>query len=84
MADAVEALQARGYTAILTNLRLPGIAPIDVLAVLKATAPGSRIVVCSGFITKELRVSARQFGAVAVLEKPVGLDQLVNAVAAAA
>ena len=84
MADAVEALQARRYTAILTNLRLPDIAPIDVLAVLQATAPGSRIVVCSGFITEELRLRARQFGAVAVLEKPVGLDKLVNTVAAAA
>jgi two-component system, NtrC family, response regulator PilR len=84
MAAAIEALDARRYTAILTNLRLPDIAPTDVLAVLRATAPGSRIVVCSGFITEELRVSARQFGAVAVLEKPVGLDKLVNTVAAAA
>jgi DNA-binding NarL/FixJ family response regulator len=60
------------------------IAPIDALAVFRITAPDSRIVVCSGFLTEELRVSAGQFGAVAVLEKPVGLDTLVNTVAAAA
>ena len=82
MAAAVEALNARRYTAILTNLGLPDIAPSDVLAGLRATAPRSRIVVCSGLITEELRGIARQFGAVAVLEKPVGLDRLVNTVAA--
>jgi DNA-binding NtrC family response regulator len=84
MAAAIEALDARRYTAILTNLRLPDIAPIDVLAVLRATAPDSRIVVCSGFLTEELRATAGQFGALAVLEKPVGLDKLVNTVTAAA
>jgi DNA-binding response OmpR family regulator len=84
MAAAVEALKARRYTAILTNLGLPDIAPSDVLAGLRATAPRSRIIVCSGLITEELRGIARQFGAVAVLEKPVGLDRLVNTVAAAA
>jgi DNA-binding response OmpR family regulator len=84
MAAAIEALETRRYPTILTNLRLPDIAPIDVLAVLRATTPGSRIIVCSGFVTEELRVTARQFGAAAVLEKPVGLDKLVNTVAAAA
>jgi DNA-binding NtrC family response regulator len=84
MAAAIEALNARHYTAILTNLGIPDIAPSDVLAVLRATAPGSRIIVCSGLITEELRAIAGQFGAVAVLEKPVGLDRLVNTVAAAA
>jgi DNA-binding response OmpR family regulator len=84
MAAAIEALNARRYTAILTNLGLPDIAPSDVLAGLRATAPGSRIIVCSGLITEELQGIARQFGAVAVLEKPVGLDRLVNTVAAAA
>jgi DNA-binding NtrC family response regulator len=84
MAAAIEALNARRYTAIVTNLGLPDIAPLDVLAALRATAPGSRIIVCSGLITEELQASARQFGAAAVLEKPVGLDRLVNTVAAAA
>jgi DNA-binding NtrC family response regulator len=84
MAGAIEALTARRYSAILTNLSLPDIAPIDVLAVLRSTAPGSRIIVCDDLITEELQVIARQFGAVAVLEKPVGLDKLVDTVAAAA
>jgi DNA-binding NtrC family response regulator len=84
MAAAIDALDAGRYTDILTDLRLPDIPPMDVLAVLRVTAPGSRIIVCSGFITEELRVTARQFGAVAVLEKPVGLDKLVKTVAAAA
>lgn|SRR5262245_54643281 len=84
MAAAIEALHARRYTAIVTNLGLPDIGPMDALAALRTAAPGSRIIICSGLITEELRVSARQFGAVAVLEKPVGLDSLVNTVAAAA
>jgi DNA-binding response OmpR family regulator len=84
MAAAIEALHTRRYTAILTNLGLPDIAANDVLAGLRATAPGSRIIVCSGLITEELRDLARQFGATAVLEKPVGLDRLVKTVAAAA
>jgi DNA-binding response OmpR family regulator len=84
MAAAIDALNARRYAAIVTNLGLPDVAPIDVLAALRTTAPSSRIIVCSGLITDELRVTARQFGAVAVLEKPVGWDRLVSAVAVAA
>jgi two-component system, NtrC family, response regulator PilR len=84
MAAAVKALVARRHNAILTNLRLPDIAPIDVLAALRATAPGSRIIVCSGLVTDAVRLNARRVGAVAVLEKPVRLDELVEKVAAAA
>jgi CheY-like chemotaxis protein len=83
MAAALERLTGRPVQVIVTDLRLPDIATLDTVAALRARAPDSRIVVCSGFVTPELRRYARGFGAVAVLEKPVELARLLAAVSGA-
>lgn len=81
---AIEVLRRAPVHAIVANLQLPDAASVDVLAALRGMAPGRPIVVCSGFVTDELWGHAVDFGAVAVLEKPVPLKRLVETVAAAA
>ncbi len=80
MADALDLLTDRRFDAIVADLQLPDIRPFDTIAALRASAPDSRIVVCSAFLTEELRRNAREFGATAVLEKPLASEQLVAAV----
>jgi DNA-binding NtrC family response regulator len=72
-------LSIRRYTAIIADLRLPDVQSVD--TALRGAAPHSPIVVCSAILTDELQHQAALFGAVALLEKPVTLDQLVETVA---
>ncbi len=82
MAAALELLIRRTVHAIVADLGLPDISPFDTLAALRAAAPDSRLIVCSGMLTEELQRDAREFGATAVFQKPVALERLVAAVAA--
>lgn len=83
MAAALEALRRAPVDIIITDLQLPDVARVDVLATLRPAAPASRLIVCSGFVSDEQRAHALRFGAVAVLEKPVRLQLLVETVTAA-
>jgi two-component system, NtrC family, response regulator PilR len=84
IAAAIDTLRHAPIRAIVTNLRLPDGSPVDVLAALRHMAPDRPIVVCSGSVTDEVRAYAADFGAVAILEKPVELQRLVEIVRAAA
>lgn len=54
-AAALDRLAGRRFHAIVADLRLPESARFDTMAALRARAPDSRIVVCSGVLTEELR-----------------------------
>jgi DNA-binding response OmpR family regulator len=84
MNDALALLATRRYVAMVTDLGLPDVPSIDTLAALRGAAPHSAIIVCSAMLTDELQDLAGIFGAAALLEKPVALDQLVETVARAA
>jgi DNA-binding response OmpR family regulator len=84
VAAAIDALRRAPIHLIVSNLGLPDASPVDVLAALRAAAPNSPIVVCSGFVTDEVKAHAVDFGVAAVLEKPVTLRRLVETVEAAA
>jgi CheY-like chemotaxis protein len=81
MAVALELLIRRPFQVIVADLLLPDISAFDTIAALRSVAPDSRIIVCSGVLTDELRRHARGFGAAAVLQKPVRPEQLIEAVA---
>lgn len=84
VAAAIDALRRASVHAIVANLGLPDAFPADVLAALRAAAPNSPIVVCSGLVTDEVQAHAVNFGVAAVLEKPVTLQRLVETVKTAA
>jgi DNA-binding NtrC family response regulator len=62
---------------------LPDVQGMELLAALRRALPGMPFILCSGFLTEELRADAREFGAFAVLEKPVSMRTLVGIVRAA-
>ncbi len=79
--EAVELLATRRYAVIVADCFLPDLAPLDWLAALRGVAPKTPLVMYSGSIRlEELRHQARDFGAVAVLEKPFAPATLVAAV----
>jgi DNA-binding NtrC family response regulator len=81
--DALSALTPRRYAAVVADHVLPDVPGMELLVALRRALPGMPFILCSGFLTAELRADAREFGAFAVLEKPVSMQALVGIVRAA-
>jgi DNA-binding response OmpR family regulator len=82
VADALAALGERRYAVVMADHVLPDVTGLDFLAALQGAVGDTALVLCSGVLTDELRAEAEGFG-FAVLEKPVGLERLVETLATA-
>ncbi len=80
---AVEHLERDGFDLVLTDLKLPGITGLEVLAASRRTQPGAPVVVLTGYGTVGTAVEAMKLGALDFLEKPVELDELFRLAGAA-
>jgi len=65
---------------IMTDLNMPRLGGVELLAGLSETGFRGRVVVISAYLTDETERAVRQLGAVACLEKPVDLEALVELV----
>jgi DNA-binding NtrC family response regulator len=79
---AIEALLSRPADVIIASPH--GVVPADLLAALHGVAPRLPVIMCSGIVDEELRSLAADFGVAAVLEKPVDMPRLAEAVRQAA
>jgi len=73
---AVHLLGQAGFDLVLTDLKLPGITGLDVLAASRRAQPATPVVVLTGYGTVGKAVEAMKLGALDFLEKPVELDEL--------
>lgn len=65
-------------TAVLLDLKMPVLEGLWALPLVKAAAPGARIVILSSYVSPAARRQALENGAAAVLEKGVDPDELLN------
>src|SRR5690349_5135374 len=65
---------------IITDLRLPGISGLELLANLRAQNSHTPVIVMTAFSTVETAVEAMKAGAVDFLPKPFSLDHLMTVV----
>ncbi|MCJ7511564.1 MAG: response regulator [Anaerolineales bacterium] len=73
---------ARGPVDLLiTDLRLPGISGLDLLARVRQLNPNARAILITGQPTDEIQALAQQMGVVAFLRKPIGTSFFLEAVA---
>ena len=70
-----------GALVIVTDVNMPGLGGLDVLAVLRCADVAMPVVLITAFGDDEVRAEARDLGAVAVLSKPFDGDALRAAVA---
>jgi len=61
---------------VVTDVNMPGLSGLDVLAVLRCALARARVVLITAFGDAETRAEARELGAVTVLDKPFDLDAL--------
>jgi len=66
--------------AIVSDIRMPGLSGLEVLALLRRASWVTPVILISGFADHEACDEAEALGATAVLAKPFDLDELRDAV----
>jgi DNA-binding NtrC family response regulator len=79
----IERLRAAPFDLLLTDLKLPGVSGLEVLAASREARPAAAVIVMTGYGTVKAAVEAMKLGARDFLEKPVEMDELFRLVAAA-
>lgn len=76
-ARAVEAIAARDYDCVVTDMRMPGLTGLDVLERSRASCRDLPVVLLTGHGDVPLAVEAMRGGAYDFIEKPYDADHLV-------
>ena len=77
-AAALARLAERGFDLVLTDLKLPDLSGIEVLAASRKAQPRVPVVVLTGYGTVGTAVEAMKLGAFDFLEKPLEIDDLTR------
>ncbi len=73
---ALELLQTKEYDLVLSDLMMPGLSGMELLAEIKTRRPATEIILITGYASVSTAVEAMQKGAYSYIEKPVNLDEL--------
>ncbi len=74
--EAVQAVRDNPVDVLITDLRMPKLDGMEVLARVRETAPGTAVIVLTGHGTVETAVDAMKRGAFDYLIKPINIDEL--------
>jgi DNA-binding NtrC family response regulator len=80
----LEQAQKRSFDVVVTDLRLPGLGGLELVAQLHETKPKQAIILMTAHGTTETAIEATKLGACDYLLKPFEPDELLDMVAAAA
>lgn len=78
--EALLKLRESAFALVISDIRMPGISGLEVLEAAKASVPGIRVVLITGFGTPHTLSRARQAGADRILTKPFNPMELLAAV----
>lgn len=84
METTIRDLCPDAFDVIVSDINMPGLSGLDVLAALRCTHWTTPVVLITAFGDEETRAEARELGAAAVLDKPLDPEALRSAVRAAA
>jgi len=78
---ALERLKEKTFSALVTDVKMRGPSGMDVLRFVKENAPGTPVIVITGYATIETSHEADALGAVHFIPKPFKVKELVKLVA---
>lgn len=82
--EALERVRGRRPDCILMDIRMPGMTGIDAYREIKRLSPNSYTIFMTAYTRSSLVEEAQQEGAIAVLTKPLDLEQVLHLVEATA
>jgi len=74
--EAIASLKARAFDVIITDLRMPDVDGLTILAEAKRTRPDTEVIVVTAFSTTETAIAAMKAGAHDYLTKPFKIDEV--------
>ena len=77
---ALTELQRTDFDLVLTDLKLPGVSGLEVLAAAREGQPRVPVIVMTAYGTVQTAVEAMKLGAVDFLEKPIEMEDLFSLV----
>jgi two-component system response regulator PilR (NtrC family) len=74
--EGLAALRAREFDVVITDLRMPEVSGLEILAEAKKLYPDTQVVVVTAFATTETAIAAMKAGAYDYLTKPFKVDEV--------
>jgi CheY-like chemotaxis protein len=74
--DALRKLAKGRFDLIITDIRMPGLSGLDILARIKKLQPETSIIVITAFGSEQVYRRSLERGATAYLEKPIHMNKL--------
>ncbi|MDA8077990.1 MAG: response regulator [Nitrospiraceae bacterium] len=78
--DAFKLLEKRSYHLIITDIILPGISGIELLAKYRKTNPSQKVIIITAYASLETAVEAMKAGACDFIAKPLMHDEMKRVV----
>jgi DNA-binding NtrC family response regulator len=76
--DALDMAERESYDVIVMDLMMPEMKGLEALKALKDRKPKSRIILLTGYATREIEAEALKLGAADLIEKPADLDHMMT------
>ena len=76
---ALERLEAGCFDAVLLDLAMPGLHGVEVLKRIRERRPETPVIIITGVEDEDLAAEVMRLGAVAYLSKPIGEEELLQA-----
>ena len=74
--NATEALTARHYDLIISDLKMPVVNGLEALALAKEKSPEAKLIVITGYPSEESLQSCREMGVARYVVKPFSLTEI--------
>jgi CheY-like chemotaxis protein len=74
--EAIAEISRRVPDLVITDVRMPGLNGLDLARYLRQTYPETKVIVVTGYSTRDIERTALSLSVTALLKKPFGLDTL--------
>ena len=76
--EAIEICQDMNFDIILMDVRMPGINGVDAFRKIKTISKDTRVIMMSAYSIDEMKLEALKEGAIAFLQKPLDISQVLK------
>ena len=78
--EALDLMKRQDYDVVLTDIRMPGLSGVDLLAKIKERAPDAVVILLTGYASLETAIESLRLGAHDYLVKPSSSQDIRNSV----
>jgi len=79
--EAIEICQDKKFDIILLDVRMPGLSGVETYRKIKTFSREARVIMMSAYSVDEIKLEALREGAIAFLEKPLDISQVLKLIA---